>query len=938
MARLGPAVHRTIVAVDVEGFGDRQRTDTNRVAVRAGLYRAMERAFGKAGIPWAGCWREDTGDGVLVLAAAEVPKAAFAEDLPGELAAALREHNAGCCAQERIRLRVVLHAGEVSFDEHGVTAASVNLAFRLLDASPLRAALAGSRGVLAVIVSAWFFDEVIRNAGVGGWAACRRVAVAVKETSAAAWIAMPDDPCPPGDPGQHLVSAEGDVAVPRQLPACTAHFAGRSAELAALTGLLDSAGAQLAGGGSAGAVVISAVGGMAGVGKTALALRWAHQVAGRFPDGQLYVNLRGFDLGGVPVAPGEAVRGFLDAFAVEPARIPVDLEAQASLYRSVLAGRRVLVVLDNARDAGQVRPLLPGSATCLVLVTSRSQLPGLVAAEGARSLPLGLLPVAEARELLARHVGSQRAAAEPQAIDELTGLCAGLPLALSTVAARAAARPAFPLAVLAAELRDVRGRLDALDAGDPATSVRAVLSWSCRHLDAAAAAMFRLLGTHPGPDISASAAASLAGVPLRQAREALAVLTRVHLLAEHVPGRFALHDLVRAYAAEQASAVDSSTVCRSALHRVLDYYLHTGHAAALLLHPIREPLTLTAPRPGVQAGEPAGYEQALAWFEAERPVLLAAIAEAAGAGLVTHAWQIPWTLADFADRRWYWHDYARAQRTALAAAERTGDLAGQAYAHLGLGRAVIARSDHPLDDVRAHLLCVRDRFARLGNRTGQARADLELGRILDAQGRYPLDDVRAHLLAARDLFARLGNRTGQARADIQLGRILAAQGRYGEALGLAQRALDLFREAGHPWQGHALNFIGWCHAHLGDPRQAVGHCEQALSLLQARGDVFYEAETWDSLGYARRHAGHHAEAIACYQHSLDLCNQIDDPDYQAVVLLHLGDVHHAAGDQDAACRAWQQALAILDSLHRPDARQVRARLLGAEPAAPPNQS
>ncbi len=702
---------------------------------------------------------------------------------------------------------------------------------------------------------------------------------------------------PVGVPGQRRPSA-ADVVVPRQLPAYTAHFVGRSAELAALTSLLDRAACGPAGGGGAGPVVISAVGGMAGIGKTALALHWAHQVAGRFPGGQLYVNLRGFDPADAPVAPPEAVRGFLDAFGVDPARIPVDPQAQASLYRSVLAGRRVLVVLDNARDAAQVRPLLPGTAACLVVVTSRSQLPGLVAAEGARPLPLGLLPAAEARELLARHLGPDRAAAEPQAIDELTGLCAGLPLALSAVAARAAARPGFPLAVLAAELRDVRGRLDALDAGDPATSMRAVLSWSCRHLDPPAAALFRLLGIHPGPDISAAAAASLAGLGPRDAREALAALARAHLLTEHVPGRFGMHDLVRAYAAEQASAVDSDTMRRDALCRVLDHYLHTGRAAGVLLRPAREPPPLAQPpRPGAGAEDLAGYEQALAWFEAERPVLLAAIAEAAGGGLVTHAWQICRAFDNFADIRGHWHDSARAQRTALSAAGQAGDVTGQAHAHCGLGSAL-----------RAH-------------------------------GYGPLDEARTHLLRALTLFTQLNDDTGQARVHDELDRILDVQGRYQEALVHGQQALDLYRTAGRAaGQGSALNRIGWALAHLGEPQRAVGYCEQAISMLQAHGDGWAEAAAWDSLGYAHYLLSHHTEAIACYQRSCDMAHQIRDTNHEADVLLRLGDAHQAAGDQDAARRAWQQALAIIEDLHRPDAGQARARLLNPPPAGPPTSA
>ena len=702
MENPGVAVHRTIVAVDIEGFGDRCRTNRNQVAVREGLYRAMREAFGQAGIPWADRDHEDRGDGIFILIGPEVPKSVFAESLPSALVSALRLHNGTHPGPERIRLRMALHAGEVHLDEHGATGASVNLAFRLLECGPVKAALAASAGCWRSLPrhgslrrSCGTAQPVpLRTARSGGGQGDHddRVDLSLGSpgspgphgTGLAAALGAIDGPV--AELSGQRAPAAGDVGVPRQLPACTAQFVGRSAELAALTSLLDRAVAGLAGGG--GAVVISAVGGMAGIGKTTLALHWAHQVADRFPGGQLYVNLRGFDPADAPVAPGEAVRGFLDGLGVDPALIPVDPQAQASLYRSLLAGRRVLVVLDNARDAGQVRPLLPGTATCLVVVTSRSQLPGLVAAEGARPLPLGLLPAAEARELLARHLGPDRAAAEPQAVAELIGLCAGLPLALSTVAARAAVQPGFPLAALAAELRDARGRLDALEAGDPATSMRAVLSWSCCHLDPAAAAMFRLLGTHPGPDISAAAAASLAGLAPRHARETLGTLTRAHLITDHVPGRFAMHDLVRAYAAEQASDVDSDTARRDALCRVLDHYLHTGLAADMLLRPGREPPpSAHPPRPGARAEDLAGYDQALAWFEAERPVLLAAIAEAAAAGLVTHAWQICRAVENFAVIRGHWHDYARAQRTALAVAEQAGDVTGQAYAHRGLALA-----------------------------------------------------------------------------------------------------------------------------------------------------------------------------------------------------------------------------------------------------------
>ena len=379
--------------------------------------------------------------------------------------------------------------------------------------------------------------------------------------------------------------------VPRQLPSGVAHFAGRGAELAALDAVLGGG----AGGGPG--VVISAIGGTAGVGKTALALQWAHQVADRFPDGQLYANLRGFDAGGgQPTDPADVLRGFLDAFGVHPERIPHDTESLAALYRSVLAGRRMLVLLDNAADVAQVRPLLPASPECLVIVTSRRELSALAAREGALLVQLDVLSAQEANELLVARLGAERAAAEPWAVTELATLCARLPLALSVIVARAAAAPRLPLAALAAELTELGGRLDALDVGDPAANVRTVLSLSYRHLPDPAARMFRLLGLHPGPDISAAAAASLAGLPAADARVALRDLVRASLLNETVPGRYAFHDLLRAYAAEQSALTTSAAGVENTTRRMLDHYLHTAHHAHVVLYPGRELMAPAARR------------------------------------------------------------------------------------------------------------------------------------------------------------------------------------------------------------------------------------------------------------------------------------------------------------------------------------------------------
>jgi DNA-binding SARP family transcriptional activator/tetratricopeptide (TPR) repeat protein len=699
----------------------------------------------------------------------------------------------------------------------------------------------------------------------------------------------PASPSPPatGAPSPAAPDGSGSAqepVVPRQLPPATRHFVGRADALKALAGLAAEATEVSR------AVVISAIDGTAGIGKTTLAVHFAHQVAGHFPDGQLYVNLRGFDPGEPPMTSLEAIRLFLDALAVPAARIPASLDAQAGLCRSLLADKRMLVLLDNARDVDQVRPLLPATPGCLVIVTSRSQLTSLVAAEGAYPLTLDVLTDAEARELLTRRLGPQRVASDPSATDELLQLCAWLPLALSIAAARAASRPTLSLASLTTDLRDAGGRLDALDAGHAAANVRAVFSWSYQQLDATAARVFRLLGLHAGPDIGADAAASMAGLPLREWRRGLSELTRAHLLAEQAPGRFAFHDLLRAYAAERAHSDDSEAERRAATHRMLDHYLYTAHSAAMLLHPTRRPVALAGLQPGVEPERLGDAEQAMTWFEAERRVLMAAAARALEAGFDTHAWQIPWALARFLDLRGYWHDWAVTEQTALAATERLGDRVAWAFAH---------------------------------QRFGFARARL---------GGY--EDAHAHLGHALSIYGELGDRTGQANAHNALAMTLHYQDRNGEALGHARQALELFTAAGDPpGRALALNAVGWYHTRLGDHRQALNYCGQALDLLHALGYRQAEASTLDSLGYAHQHLGNHNEAVECYQRALDLHRGTGDRWGQAETLGHAGDAHYAAGHLRESRAAWEEALTILDDLHHPDARRVRAMLdeLGADP-------
>ena len=689
----------------------------------------------------------------------------------------------------------------------------------------------------------------------------------------------------PSSPGRAGAAPAGqDTVVPRQLPAGVAHFAGRTAQLAELQAWRHEAAS------AGGAAKVLVIGGTAGAGKTALAVHWAHQSAEEFPDGQLYVNLRGFDPSGTPVAPGDALRWFLGAFGVTEEQIPDSVDAQAALYRSVLAGKQVLVILDNARDAAQVRPLLPGSQTCLAVVTSRARLPGLAATEGARLVQLDVLTAGEAHELLASRLG-ERARAEADAAQQLTEACSRLPLALSIVAARVAARPYLPLADLARELADAQGRLEALDAGDPVASIRAVFSWSCEQLSAPAARMFRLLGLHGGPDVTVAAAASLAGVSRGEAAAAVAELADTHLIAEHAPGRYAVHDLLRAYAAYLARATDSDADRREAVHRVLDHYLHTASAGSQVLNPVRPHISLELPQPGV-VPELLGYAgETLAWFEAERQVLIAAIAQASDSGFDAHAWQLPWAVWLFFDRAGYWHDQLTIQRTAVDAAKRLGDRARQAHAYRDLGAAV----------------------GRLGQ----------------------LAEARDYCRQALELHRQVGDRLGEARAHSEIAMLAEQQGRLAEALGHAQLALSLYRQEGHePGLAKMLNGVGWMHAQLGDYEQALEFCEQALSMYRGRGDALNEAATWDSMGYALLHLGRLEEAIGCLRTAVGIIAGLHTGYYETTMLVHLGDAYHAAGDMGPARQSWREALDTLENLNHSDADQVRARLRGQQPPGP----
>ncbi|WP_093631730.1 AfsR/SARP family transcriptional regulator [Streptomyces sp. 3213.3] len=667
-----------------------------------------------------------------------------------------------------------------------------------------------------------------------------------------------------------------------RLPLDAPAFTGREEELARLDKILAE------GIGSPAMAVVSTLSGTAGVGKTAMAVHWAHRVADWFKDGQIYVNLHGFEPSRPPVTPAEALPRLLEALGVLPQHMPVSLEAQTGLYRSLLAGRRMLVMLDNARDAEQVRAFLPGSPGCFTLVTSRNRLSGLIALEGARSLVLDVLPAAECRRLLARRIGAERVMSEPLAVDEIVSRCARLPLALVIVAARAAVEPRLGLARLAAELRDAQASPDGLDSfGDEDTraDVRTVFSWSYGTLSPQAARMFRLLGVHPGPDIGVAAAASLAGLPVHGADRLLTVLADSCLVTEYSRGRYVLHDLLRMYAAELAGTADAADETRAAHDRVFGHYLHSAHSADRMLDPHRDPIALPPLVPGVCPEHAADHGAALAWCTAEHQVLLAVVHRSGTATRAPDApvWQLTRALSTFLQRRGHWSDWAAAQEAALDAALRSASPVGEADAHRGLGRA----------------------YTRLTR----------------------LDDALTHLARALDLHKALDDRTEVAHTHLDLARLHARRDACPEALACAQEALDQYTSLGHrAGQARALNAVGWYHAQLGDHRRCVELCGRALELFTELGVRDGQADTWDSLGYAHQHLGDHRRAADCYGNAVALFHSLGDRYFEADVLVHLSESHQAAGEAQAAQRAARNAADILDELGVPDSDGVRARL------------
>jgi len=622
------------------------------------------------------------------------------------------------------------------------------------------------------------------------------------------------------------------------------------------------------------------ISGFAGVGKTSLAVHWAHSVRERFPDGQLYVNLLGFTPTGSPLTPAEAIRCVLDSY-FDADRIPSTEQGRANLYRSVLANRRAFLLLDNARDVDQVRPLLPHGSGCLVLVTSRSRLSALADTSGVALENLELLPKQHAQELLVRRLGPERHATEGEDLGAIADLCSRLPLALSIIAARAAERPSVPLAEFRAELSRGGARLDALDAGGAEANVRAAISWTFRQLGPAEQRLFRLLGLQPGEELATSveAAAALTGGSITETRRSLGELVRAQMLADLRPGWFTAHDLLREYSVDEARTNLSDEERRAAFERLCAYYLFTANSGALALRPTRETIDLPELPPGVEPRTLLKAD-ALQWFTAEHRNLKALVLSAADDA---YGWKIAWSLLNYLDWQGYWDDLKVVESAGLEAARRSGSTLGEALCLRYLGGAHALLREFP--EARACLLAAYVLSEQVGDRPVQARILMNLGWAAEEEG--SLADAVSFSQRSFALFEDLQNDAGQANALYALGRCMHKNGSVEGARQTLADSLEIFHRIDDAYGEAGANAeLGRVHQNLGDPALALEFLERSRAAYAAMG--------------ARR----------------DLAN----------VLIYLGDARAALGQEQEASNVWQEALEVLCEINHPDVAEAQARL------------
>ncbi|MET7484487.1 BTAD domain-containing putative transcriptional regulator [Streptomyces sp. NPDC005538] len=660
---------------------------------------------------------------------------------------------------------------------------------------------------------------------------------------------------------------------PAQLPATLHVFTGRREELEHLDSLLP-----------ADAHTAVAIGGAPGVGKTTLALHWAHRNSHRFPDGQLYINLRGYDPAGDPLTPSMAICYFLESLGIPSERIPPSLDSRIALYRSILARRRCLIVLDNAREAEQVRPLLPGNPDCFTVITSREEMTGLAASAAASLLNVSTLTAAESLDFLSRRLGKSRVERERGAAIEIAAHCGALPLALAIVCARASSRPAVPLSDIAAELAASRDSLRAFTLtgeSDPATDTRSVFSWSYRALTEQAAGAFIRLCLSPAHSVSIHAAASLTGLTVKNTRRVMSELHRANLWTEYKTEQYITHDLLKVFSQEIARTTSGNTLT-AARRRLYDHYLHTAHHASSAINTHREHPALTAAAPGTHVVSFTSTEYAAEWLHQELPALQAIVLGHDHYGAGAQVWRLAAVLELVFDRSGRRQEQIAIQSSALSAAQQAGDTEGQAQMHRSLGFAL--------------------------GRTGDDSA------------------AETHLHEALTIFSTAGDLLGAALTHRYLAFLSNARNRHHEALSHYEAASSLYRSAKYEVGLAAVtNEVGWTYILLEDFEGAAASCRHAVGIAREVGNRNIEAASWDSLGVAYHRLARHSEALEALHRALALYRELNDAYLIADTLIHIGDVHSPDSPHEAH-QAWTDALKILDSLGHPEGDLLRDRI------------
>jgi DNA-binding SARP family transcriptional activator/Tfp pilus assembly protein PilF len=732
--------------------------------------------------------------------------------------------------------------------------------------------------------------------------------------------------------------------VPAQLPADVPGFIGRDEELTALD-LLVADAEQFT------AVVISAVSGMAGVGKTALAVRWAHRARSRFPDGQLYVNLRGYDTE-QPMTPEDALAGFLRALGLPGGQIPGARDERAAAYRSLLDGRRMLIVLDNAASVDQVQPLLPGTASCAVVVTSRDTLPGLVARHGASRLVVPLLHQDESLALITRLIGD-RVHEDPGAAADLITRCARLPLALRVAAELAVGRPEAPLRELVTELADEGRRLELLNAGgDPQTGVRAVFSWSYRQLTPAAARAFRLLGLLPGPDVEAYAAAALLGTDLATAGQLLEVLARAHLVQRTAADRFTLHDLLRAYAIE-LGAETGEAAGLAAVTRLFAAMLFTAAAAIGTLYPAEQHRRARVERPEAPVPPVADGGDAQAWLDRERANLAALVTHAATHDQPAHAIQLTIILLRYLESGGHYPQAVAMHEHALRAARQAGDAAAEAQLLTNVAVMDVQQGHYERAGVLLEEAIARAR--QCGDHAAEARALGNLGHVHQWQGRY--EEAAERLREALALCRLTGDGAGEARALGNLGQVYRRQGNDEQASAYLSESVRICRRIDDPvGEGYALVSLGDVAVRQRDTARAIRAHREALAVFRRTNERAGTALALDGLGAVTRDTVFLREALEIFrrigeragetratnslgtvltttgraaqgreQHLAALALAIEIGDRYEWARAHAGLARAAEtlGETEAAGPHWRQALSRYTEIGAPEAEDIR---------------